>query len=160
MLIVANRTAASPELLAFMEERPDASYELVVPPQTSGPSGRAAAERSLAEALARYAAAGIEDVRGHVATTSDLVVAVIEAYDPSRHDDVVLSTLPAATSRWLAIDGPARVARATGALVHHVVAREPRPEPRIVRRARERELSPGIFAAFEALGYGRPHQRA
>jgi hypothetical protein len=49
------------------------------------------------------------------------VAAVKEAWDPSRFDEVIVSTLPTGASKWLQIDLPHRVERFTGAPVRHVV---------------------------------------
>jgi hypothetical protein len=155
VLVIANRTAASPDLLAYlleMAERRAARFELLVPPTVPGPDGRAAAQANLDAALARCEEQGLE-ASGSVGSDSDPVVAVIEAYDPGRHDEVVVSTLPESASRWLGIDGPHRIQRATGALVHHVVSREPRIVPRTVPV--ERKPGPGVLAPLVALGYGR-----
>ena len=141
VLVIANRTAASPDLLAHLRDldQPRAA-------------GRAAAQANLDEALAACEREGLE-ATGSVGTDSDPVVAVIEAYDPARHDEIVVSTLPESASKWLGIDGPHRIGRATGALVHHVVSREPRPVPEPVHI--ERKKGPGVLAPLVALGYGR-----
>ena len=52
----------------------------------------------------------------------DPLVAVQEAWDPFRFDEVIVSTLPTRTSRWLKVDLPRRVANATGVSVTHVMA--------------------------------------
>jgi hypothetical protein len=159
VLVIANRTAASPDLLAHlreMAERRAARFELLVPPTVPGAEGRAAAQVNLEAALERFAESGL-DATGGVGTDCDPVVAAVEAYDPGRHDDIVVSTLPESASRWLGIDGPHRIGRATGALVHHVISREPREAPRPVRI--ERKPGPGVLAPLVALGYGRREVR-
>ena len=157
VLVIANRTAASPDLLASLRElaeRRSVRFDLVVPPTVPGADGRAAARRNLDAALAALAEAGLE-AAGRVGSDTDPVVAAIEAFDPAHHDEVVISTLPASSSHWIRSDGPSRIARATGALCHHVVAREarPAPEPRHV----ERKPGPGVLAPLVALGYGGRH---
>jgi hypothetical protein len=52
----------------------------------------------------------------------DPLVAVQEEWDPIRFDEVIVSTLPMNTSRWLRVDLPRRVANVTGVSVKHVVA--------------------------------------
>jgi hypothetical protein len=154
-LVVANRTATAPELLATLVARSQDSalrIELLVPPMTVGREGREAANRTLEDALTRYAEAGLE-ATGRVGSDTDVVVAVVEAYEPLRHDEIVVSTLPASTSHWLTIDGPARIGRLTGAIVRHVVAREPRATPAPTPRPRRR--SDGVLAPLMALGSGR-----
>src|SRR5438128_3981495 len=99
-LVVASRTATSPELLATLTGRDDLRVELLVPPSSHGPSGRLAAQAVLDEALAVYADAGIE-ATGTLGTDLDVAVSVVEAFDPLRHDVIIVSTLPVALSRWL-----------------------------------------------------------
>ena len=154
VLVVANRTAASPDLIACLRERAERSparFQMLIPPTSRGEQGRAHARQNLDEALAAMSDAGLE-VEGAVAGDSDPVIAVVEAYDPKRHDEVIVSTLPASASHWLRIDGPARIARVTGALVRHVEARPPRAEPRIAHV--EKESGPGVLAPLVALGFG------
>jgi hypothetical protein len=50
------------------------------------------------------------------------MVAVQDAWDPRRFDEVIVATLPTAASRWMAADLPRRVERLTGARVTRVVA--------------------------------------
>ena len=59
----------------------------------------------------------------------DPVVAVHETWDPRAYDEVIVSTLPGQSSRWLQSDFPHRVAQITGARRHHVESRTA-PEPR------------------------------
>lgn len=156
VLVIANRTAASPDLLAFMcelAERRATRFELLVPPTEPGADGRAGARRNLDAALRGMRDAGL-DADGVVGTDSEPVIAAIEAYDPARHDEIVVSTLPASISHWLRCDVEARIARATGALVHHVVAREERAAPRVVRLERRRAHN-GVLTPLATLGYGR-----
>jgi hypothetical protein len=156
VLVIANRTAASPDLLASLRglaERRAARFELLVPPAVPGADGRAAARRNLEAALAALGDAGLE-ASGTVGTDSDPVVAAIEAFDPLRHDEIVVSTLRESLSHWLHCDAPARIGRATGAIVHHVVAQEARPAPRVVHV--ERRRGHGVLAPLVPLGYGRP----
>jgi hypothetical protein len=154
VLVVANRTAASPDLVACLRERAERSaarFDLLIPPTAPGEEGRAHARRSLDAALAAYADAGLE-ASGDVGTATDPVTCACEAYDPAKHDEIVVSTLPAGASHWLSIDGPARIGRVTGALVRHVESRPPRPEPAVQHV--EKEPGPGVLAPFVALGFG------
>ena len=154
VLVVANRTASSDELIGALRERAargPAQFDLVVPPSVCGAQGRAEMERTVEEAVARLREAGLE-ASGQVGADTDVVIAVTEAYDPRRHDEIVVSTLPAGSSHWLTANVPGRIARATGALVHHVVVHEPRPVP-AAEPAPKRE-SPGVLAPLLALGYG------
>ncbi len=128
VLVVTNRTAASDELLAALEARAargPARFEFVMPPERETPAAREQARARLEEALGVAREAGLE-ATGRVGAC-DALTAVVDAYDRARHDEILISTLPAGTSHWLRIDLPARVARATGALVSHVAVGERRP---------------------------------
>jgi hypothetical protein len=154
VLVVAHRTAASDDLLAALRGRAETSparFELLVPPARPGAAGREAARTQLEHALARMQEFGLE-ATGTVGTNDDVVAAVIEAYDPRRHDEVLVSTLPASVSQWLGIDAPARIGRATGALVRHVVSREQRRAVAPVHI--ERPAGNGVLSPFVVLGWG------
>ena len=130
VLVVTNRTAASDDLLAALRARArsPARFEFVMPPERATPEAEAEARERLHEALGLAHEAGLEAVGG--VGSPDALTAVLDAYDPRRHDEILISTLPASTSQWLRIDLPTRVARATGALVSHVAVRERRPAAR------------------------------
>jgi hypothetical protein len=154
VLVVAHRTAASDDLLAALRGRTElgpARFELLVPPTRPGPEGREIAATQVERALARMQEFGLE-ATGAVGTDDDPVVAVIEAYDPRRHDEVLVSTLPASVSRWLGVDAPARIARSTGALVRHVVSRPQRRE--YVPVHVEKPAGSGVLSPFVVLGWG------
>lgn len=154
VLVVAHRTAASDDLLAALRGRTElgqARFELIVPPTRPGPDGREEAADQLDRALARMQEFGLE-ATGSVGSDDDPVVAVIEAYDLRRHDEVLVSTLPASVSHWLGVDAPARIARATGALVRHVIAREQKREVRPVHV--EKPAGNGVLSPFVVLGWG------
>jgi hypothetical protein len=51
----------------------------------------------------------------------------MEAWDPMTYDEIVVSTLPTGSSRWLGLDLPRRLAKLTSVPVEHVIS-EPRPE--------------------------------
>jgi hypothetical protein len=62
----------------------------------------------------------------------DPAVAVQETWDPRNFDEVIVSTLPGSTSKWLQADLPHRVQQITGCVVQHVEAggkREPNYGP-------------------------------
>jgi hypothetical protein len=118
VLVVANVTAASPELeaalLVVAGNRPTA-FTLIVPATAAGGD-----QERLDAALAQLRAAGLE-IDGHLAD-SDPICAISDAWDPRRYDEIVVSTLPMRVSKWLNAGFPKRVADLTGALVTHVVA--------------------------------------
>jgi hypothetical protein len=153
VLVVANVTAASDELLAALRaraERDRARFTVLVPATGGGRGGREAAQRRLQDALERMRGAGLE-ADGRVGD-SDPVAAVHDTWDPRLFDEIVVSTLPSETSRWLQVNLPHRVERITGIPVTHVIAREPRKELRgapVPKRERW-----GVLAPLRALGFG------
>jgi hypothetical protein len=143
VLVVANITATSDELIAALRERSErgaCSFTLLMPREA--PSAR---ER-LDAALDAWRAAGLEHVHGRVGDP-DPVVAAMEAWDPMRFDEIVVSTLPTGSSRWLGIDLPHRLAKLTSVPVLHVVS-QPQAEHRL-ERAPERE-SYGVLSPLAA----------
>ena len=128
MLVVANRTAQSDELLETLRERGThgpASFTLLVPAtwEVGDPhGGRETALRRLKGALRRLRGAGLE-VEG-VLGDPDPALAVEQIWDPERFDEIIVSTLPARVSNWLKLDLPRRVERFTGRSVQHVLASE------------------------------------
>ncbi len=121
VLVMANVTATSDELLDALRERGDIAVTLLMPAAHIGFAGRKETQGRLEETLAVWRAAGI-DATGEVGDC-DPAVAMQETWDPRRFDEVILSTLPSATSRWLRSDLPRRVAKITDMQVAHVVAR-------------------------------------
>jgi len=155
ILVVANVTADSPELIAALTEgagRARCSFTLLVPAPAGGRAGREAAEQRMEAALAAMRAARL-DVEGRVGD-QDAIAAVHDAWDPTQYDEVIVSTLPTGTSRWLQVDLPHRVERLTSVRVTHVVS-QPKPatphaEP---TRAPERQ---GVLAPLAAITGKRP----
>jgi nucleotide-binding universal stress UspA family protein len=127
LLVVANRTVDSPELLDALRLRAESGPIHVTMLVPSAYAERAAAQRRLQSAAAKLEAAGIasEAMLGD----ADPIVAVQEAWDPGRYDEVVVSTLAEGASRWLQIDLPHRVAKLTDCQVRHVSVPERRPTP-------------------------------
>jgi len=126
VLVVANRTAISIGLEAVLRARVEsapASFTLLVPlGQTAD------AEQTARRLASRLRDAGL-DVYGR-AGDADPLTAVLEVWSPAEYDEIIVSTLPASTSRWMQTGLPRRIERQTGALVRHVEAREelgPRP---------------------------------
>ena len=130
VLVVANVTATSGDLLAALEERArkgPIEVTLLMPGKGPGLAGREAVRGRLDEALAAWREAGIE-VHG-VCGDANPMDAVAETWDPLRHDEVIVSTLPGESSKWIRSDLPQRIGKLTGAPVTHVVAHDMRPEP-------------------------------
>lgn len=132
VLVVANVTATSPELVSALVDRGrhgPARFTLVVPASPVA-GGREAAQAQLEAALTDLTAAGLK-VDGHVGSY-DPIIAVSDEWDPRRYDEIIISTLPMRFSKWLHAGLPERVERMTGARVTHVVAQPPKPEPETV----------------------------
>jgi hypothetical protein len=130
VLVIANLTADSPELLAALRARIEqGSIEatLLMPATRIGLRGREEAQVRLDEALEGWREAGIE--AAGIVGDPDPVVAVHEAWNPRAFDEVIVSTLPGHSSKWLQFDLPHRVAQITGLEVTHVAARK-RPQLR------------------------------
>ena len=130
VLVVASLTASSQHLLDALTARAERSpikVMLVMPAQGPGRSGREAMRGALDEALAGMREAGL-DADGVVGDANPMD-AVAEHFEPSRHDEVFVCTLPGRSSKWLQHDFPHRVARFTGLPVTHVVADDLRAAP-------------------------------
>lgn len=128
VLVVANVTATSPELVDELRargQREPTTFTLIVPATPFG-GGRAAATAKLSEALDQLREAGLE-ADGSVGD-ADPTVAVTDAWDPKRYDEIIVSTLPMRMSKWLHTGLPERIGKLTGAPVTHVVSNLPKPE--------------------------------
>jgi hypothetical protein len=151
VLVVANVTAASTELTAALvarAERQPATFTLIVPATPFG-GGRGAARQQLADAVEGLLAAGLE-ADGAVGD-ADPIVAVTEAWDPKRYDEIVVSTLPTGSSKWMHAGLPERIGRLTGAPVTHVISHPPKPIVRTVP-APAQERRP--LGPLSVLGWG------
>jgi hypothetical protein len=146
LLVVANVTAGSDELTACLRERSERAacrFTLVMP--ASG----AEARKRLDDALTRMREAGLENVEGRVGDP-DPVVAVMDMWDPMKFDEIIVSTLPTGTSRWLGLDLPHRLEKLTSVPVRHVVSHPPQqqvptgPPPEQPQRL-------GVLAALGAM---------
>ena len=129
VLVVANRTALSIGLEAALRARIEngpASFTLLVPLGHTRDS-----EQTARNMAARLCEAGFE-VQGR-AGDIDPLLAVLDVWSPAEFDEIIVSTLPASTSRWMRVDLMQRIERHTGALVRHVEARE-QLSPAVERR--------------------------
>ena len=152
ILVVANRTADSDELLTALKahaERRPTQFVLLVPAPSAGPTGREAGQEALERALGAMREAGL-DVDGKVGH-HDPIDAVSDVWDPKSFDEVIVSTLPGAASKWLQFDLPHRVARMTDCQVTHVIASD--------RRAPEATAVPvpekqGLLSPLSVLTWG------
>jgi hypothetical protein len=114
VLIVANRTAATPALIEAVRDRArrsPASFTLLVP--------QLAAEVVYGDEEARktieLAVPLLEEAAGDTVTAligpSDALLAVERTLVHERFDEVILSTLPQRVSHWLHRDLPTRIER-------------------------------------------------
>jgi len=146
LLVVANVTAASDELIDCLRDRSEQGacrFTLVMP--ASG----AEARQRLAAALERMRDAGLDNVDGKVGDP-DPVVAVMETWDPMKFDEIIVSTLPTGSSRWLGLDLPRRLQKLTSVPVRHVVSQPPRQEvPTGPPPKRPQKM--GVLAALGAM---------
>ncbi len=119
VLVVANRTAATPALLSAVAERADhgeARFHLVVPASPRGMhrvvdpevAGREEAAARLEDALPRLEEAAGSEVTGEVGT-ADPLAAIMDALYDHGFDEILVSTLPRRFSRWLRVDLPSKV---------------------------------------------------
>jgi hypothetical protein len=110
VLIVANRTAATPGLLAEVRRRAAAGpcrFTLLVPRSFwDADTEESAITLELAIPLLEEAAGSrVEGLIG----AEDPYAAVSNAVEAARYDEVIVSTLPARVSHWLRVDLPTRV---------------------------------------------------
>lgn len=135
-LVVAHQTADSPELVAELRRvqasDPGAAFVLLVPATpvqhlggwTEGEARAVAAEAGdrAQKELSRH---GIDLSDVFVGDPDPVEAAVDEWNERPDYDEVILSTLPIRTSRWLRADAPNRLAKRLTVPVRHVAA-EPR----------------------------------
>ena len=126
VLVLANRTAGSPQLreaLLERRERGPIKVTLLVPAawEVQDPHGGVeTGRRRVRTALENLRDTGLE-VQCRLGD-ADPITALREAWDPDRYDEVIVSTLPSRMSRWLQIDLPRRAGKITGVPVTHVEA--------------------------------------
>jgi len=157
VLVVANVTAGSKELLDTMTARAATGptrFTLLAP--RSSVASAVDGDDPIDGAVARMRAAGL-DVESVVAD-ADPIVAVSETFDPRRHDEIIVATLPVGDSKWLGIDLPHRVARMTSAPVTHVIAVPLAPQPANVASAPPQHHW-GLLRPLEALTWSGGHHR-
>src|SRR3954468_18385350 len=102
LLVVANVTAGSDELIDCLRDRADQGacrFTLVMPATGSG------ARERLDAALKGMRGAGLDNVEGKVGDP-DPIVAVMDMWDPMKFDEIIVSTLPTGSSRWLGLGLP------------------------------------------------------
>jgi hypothetical protein len=134
VLIVANRTAATPPLIEAVRRRAASgpcTFTLLVPHSSHGLRKLASAEASdsdinESQAVLELALPLLEDAAGSEIDSmigdADPLAAIQDAINRRGFDEIILSTLPAHISRWLKLDLPSKV-MGLGFPVTHVEAR-------------------------------------
>ncbi|MEA2150444.1 MAG: hypothetical protein QOD69_2274 [Solirubrobacteraceae bacterium] len=132
VLIVANRTAATDQLLDAVRRRASAGpaeFHLLVPATPRGlhrvidpeDAGREEAAQQLEHALPRLREVVGAEVTGHVGDF-DPMAAISDTMHERQVDELIISTLPRRLSRWMHLDLPRKVV-GLGLPVTHVEAK-------------------------------------
>jgi hypothetical protein len=120
ILVVANRTAATPGLIAAVRERAakgPASFTLLVPNTARGlhrvvdpeDQSESEAEQTLELAVPLLEEAAGGRVEGMIGDPEPLA-AIQDAINIHGFDEIILSTLPSRVSKWLKLDLPSKAA--------------------------------------------------
>src|ERR671933_2354637 len=120
VLVVANRTAATPALIEAVRERAargPCTFTLLVPNTAHGlhrvvdpeDQGRNEAEETLDLAIPLLEDAAGSLVEGMVGDPEPLA-AIQDAVNLHGFDEIIISTLPTRVSRWLKLDLPSKAA--------------------------------------------------
>jgi hypothetical protein len=72
----------------------------------------------------------------------------MDVWDPMKFDDIVVSTLPTGSSRWMGLDLPHRLEKLTSVPVRHVVSH---PRPEVHTEPVPEKPRYGVLGAFAAL---------
>jgi hypothetical protein len=121
ILVVANRTADSPDLIAALcrlDAEEPAGFTLLVPAVPHGLAWAADMKAGWSEATLRAERAGSRirrcdlELDEVIVGDPDPFAAVGDALHARGFDEVIVSTLPRMVSRWLAMGLPARLRRA------------------------------------------------
>jgi hypothetical protein len=139
VLVVANRTVDSSELISTLRQRATRSaarFTLLVPAVPRGLAWAADMKAGAPEAGARADAgkrrmemAGL-DMDAVVVGDPDPLAAIGDLLLVREFDEIIVATLPRGISRWLRLSLPQRLRRTTDLPVQHVIAhlrRAPRP---------------------------------
>jgi nucleotide-binding universal stress UspA family protein len=125
VLVVANQTAESDDLLEALRERSsrgDAELTVLIPATPHGLSwaanmaadeGRDEAERHRDALVERLRAAGLP-VKEAIVGDPDPLAAIQDACNRASYDELIVSTLPHHLSKWLHLDLQRKAEHATG----------------------------------------------
>jgi hypothetical protein len=133
VLVVANRTAESPELLDALRARVvqgPCEFTLLVPSTPHGIAWAADMHAGGPEAE-RHRLAFVEELRQEGLNVVDAKVgdpdplaAIQDECNFNDYDELIVSTLPLKISKWLRVDLPRKAGAATGLPVTHVIGSE------------------------------------
>jgi hypothetical protein len=133
VLVVANRTAESPELLDALRQRAvhgPCEFTLLVPSTAHGLAWAADPDAGQEEAE-RHRQAFVDELREeglNVAEAKvgdpDPLAAICDECNFGEYDELIVSTLPLRLSKWLHLDLPRKAGAATGLPVTHVIGSE------------------------------------
>jgi hypothetical protein len=135
VLVVAHQTAATPALIDAVRERARSGpsrFHLVVPRRrrsgekvaNSQGVGVQEAREVLRDALPQLSEAAGTEVTGDIGDLEP-AIAIRDALERGRYDEIIVSTLPLGISRWLKHDLVSE-ARSFGLPVHHVLGKDSR----------------------------------
>ncbi len=125
ILVVANQTAESDNLLAALRERAgrgECEFTVLVPATPHGVAwaanmdsdkGRAEAERHRDALVERLRATGVP-VKEAIIGDPDPLAAITDACNLGSYDELIVSTLPHHLSKWLHLDLQRKAEHATG----------------------------------------------
>jgi hypothetical protein len=133
VLVVANRTAESPELLDALRARVvqgPCEFTLLVPSTPHGiawaadmHAGGEEAEQHRLAFVDELRREGLNVVEAKVGDP-DPLAAIQDECNFNDYDELIVSTLPLKISKWLRVDLPRKAGAATGLPVTHVVGSE------------------------------------
>jgi hypothetical protein len=133
VLVVANRTAESPELLDALRARAvqgPCAFTLLVPSTPHGlawaadpDAGQEEAEQHRRAFVDELREEGLNVVEAKVGDP-DPLAAIQDECNFHEYDELIVSTLPLKISKWLHIDLPRKAEAATGLPVKHVIGSE------------------------------------
>jgi GABA permease len=130
ILVVANKTAESPDLLEALRAKGTEHEYLLVVPASGGMLEKAADPDAAREHTQPHLDAALEKFRGEGFNIegrigdSDPTAAVQDACNFTEFDEIVISTLPLRVSKWMKLDLPSKAQRATGLPVTHVETKQ------------------------------------
>jgi hypothetical protein len=118
VLVVANKTAATPALIEAVRKRAAAGparFFLLVPNPDHLVFDRNSRDIRMGEQVLALALPLLEEaaggaMEGRVATSPNAYDDIVEELESRDYDEIILSTLPSHVSHWLHVDLPHRVA--------------------------------------------------